>query len=529
MKAFFIAISIFLPVLCVAQSTDGHKTYSGSFPKEYSYGKAMYSYLTSDDGNRIFDGSFKYNSEFESLEGNFKNNRQVGKWILSRPNNSHGPKALVKTVTTVDFGENGYLDGHFKIQEYYRNGTIIDIMDATYRNGRLTGPFKGKDSEGTFSGQYKNSIPVGKWKYSWIDNPVDFDKADSFGHVPVKHVNPATGDVREVFQSMPTYPEYKGRPRGWWIENMQLRDSRSIAFAPMLNAEMQKIYNGRYRWEGKRIRGFEGGAEVAYLLEFDIPNNLLNSYNDGLRGGWSDWEDFLLLNCELPIEEIGDKPVTVNLLIDVDGEGNVNLIEKDDAVSDKLNEEALRLLRKLQWSFGESDLGNIEEKAKKGLRAFCDVDVTFDPAKMRSNLEVFNERKRKKQEKLEAEKRYEESFAPITDAIQDKSSGAEDKIYDNPDEMPQFPGGQAGLAQFLSRTVHYPASAAENFIQGKVVVGFVVRKDGTVSDVKILRGRDKDLNQEAMRIVKAMPKFKPGKVKGQPVNVAFSIPINFRL
>ena len=251
MKAFFIVICALLPTLCVAQSPIGHKTYYGAFPQEHSYGKAEYGYLTAESGERIYDGHFKYNSGFESLEGNFKNNRQIGKWIRVRPNNASGPKALVKTVTTVNFNENGYLDGHFKIQEYYRNGTIIDIMDATYRNGRLNGPFKGKVREGTFAGQYRNGIPVGMWKYSWIDLPVDFDKTYSFGHVSVRHVNPATGDVSEELQYMPTYPEYKSRPRGWWTEDLQMRDSRVIAFGLQLYAEIKKHLHIMVNMDGK--------------------------------------------------------------------------------------------------------------------------------------------------------------------------------------------------------------------------------------------------------------------------------------
>ena len=95
--------------------------------------------------------------------------------------------------------------------------------------------------------------------------------------------------------------------------------------------------------------------------------------------------------------------------------------------------------------------------------------------------------------------------------------------------MPQFPGGKMGLLQFLNQNIKYPESAQQNGVSGKVIVGFVVRKDGTISDVKIVKGRDHDLDKEALRVMKKMPKFKPGKLNGKSVNVRYTLPIKFSL
>ena len=97
------------------------------------------------------------------------------------------------------------------------------------------------------------------------------------------------------------------------------------------------------------------------------------------------------------------------------------------------------------------------------------------------------------------------------------------------EEMPEFPGGQTALRSFIAATVQYPAIAMENGIQGKVFVNFVVGKDGNVTDAKIARGVDPSLDNEALRVVNSLPKWKPGKQKGEPVNVSYTVPINFQL
>ena len=96
------------------------------------------------------------------------------------------------------------------------------------------------------------------------------------------------------------------------------------------------------------------------------------------------------------------------------------------------------------------------------------------------------------------------------------------------DDMPEFPGGTAELMQFLSRTIVYPSTAKENKIQDRVMVTFIVRKDGSISDVKA-KGEYPILNEEAERVFKSMPKWSPGKHEGKAVNVQITFPISFRL
>lgn len=97
------------------------------------------------------------------------------------------------------------------------------------------------------------------------------------------------------------------------------------------------------------------------------------------------------------------------------------------------------------------------------------------------------------------------------------------------DEMPEFPGGMASLLKFINSSVKYPVIAQENGIQGKVIITFVIDKEGEVTNVKVFRGIDSSLDAEAMRVVKNLPKWKPGKQNGRPVKVNYNVPINFVL
>ena len=104
------------------------------------------------------------------------------------------------------------------------------------------------------------------------------------------------------------------------------------------------------------------------------------------------------------------------------------------------------------------------------------------------------------------------------------------KIHDAVEEMPEFNGGQLAMMEFLMNNMKYPQAAVKAKQQGKAIVGFVVRKDGTVSDVHITKSAGHAvLDEEAIRVVKAMPAWKPGKQNGEPVNVKYSVPITFKL
>ncbi len=104
-----------------------------------------------------------------------------------------------------------------------------------------------------------------------------------------------------------------------------------------------------------------------------------------------------------------------------------------------------------------------------------------------------------------------------------------EKVFTAVEQMPQFPGGDAELMKFLSKNIKYPTMAMENNIQGRVIVQFVVTKTGAIGEVKVVRSVDRDLDREAVRVCKSLPKFTPGKMNGQAVNVWYTLPVSFKL
>ena len=108
----------------------------------------------------------------------------------------------------------------------------------------------------------------------------------------------------------------------------------------------------------------------------------------------------------------------------------------------------------------------------------------------------------------------------------DEGDYGEEDVFQVVEDMPTFPGD---INKWLGKNVKYPVIAQENNIQGRVTVQFVIEKDGSITDVKVLRSVDPSLDKEAVRVVKSMPKWKPGKQRGKPVRVSYTVPINFRL
>lgn len=105
----------------------------------------------------------------------------------------------------------------------------------------------------------------------------------------------------------------------------------------------------------------------------------------------------------------------------------------------------------------------------------------------------------------------------------------EEEIFQVVENMPEFPGGMAELMKYLQKNIKYPTISQENGVQGRVIVQFVVNRDGSIVDPVVLRSVDPYLDKEALRVVSTMPKWKPGEQRGKPVRVKFTLPVQFRL
>ncbi len=121
----------------------------------------------------------------------------------------------------------------------------------------------------------------------------------------------------------------------------------------------------------------------------------------------------------------------------------------------------------------------------------------------------------------------QETFVKVE--VKEEVEEAEEEVFLVVEDDPEFPGGLSALSQYLASNIKYPQLAKENNITGKVFVSFVVEKDGSVGQVKILRDIGGGCGAEAVRVVKAMPKWKPGKQRGKPVRTQFNLPVDFSL
>lgn len=117
-------------------------------------------------------------------------------------------------------------------------------------------------------------------------------------------------------------------------------------------------------------------------------------------------------------------------------------------------------------------------------------------------------------------------FSFMTSTAQTKKN---DMLFSVVEVMPQYPGGQIAMLKYIMENIKYPEQAMKKGIQGRVVVSFIVEKDGRVSNVRLLRSVESSLDKEAVRVVKSMPKWSPGKQNGKPVRVRFNVPVMFKL
>ncbi len=123
---------------------------------------------------------------------------------------------------------------------------------------------------------------------------------------------------------------------------------------------------------------------------------------------------------------------------------------------------------------------------------------------------------------------YNDNDSPV-DTLSEDDVVSDQQIFDVVEHQPSFPGGQKALMQWLSENVQYPQLAYDNGIQGRVIVQYVVEKDGSISEVTVSKSIDPSLDKEALRVVKSMPRWRPGMQNGKPVRVKYTMPVTFKL
>ena len=122
-----------------------------------------------------------------------------------------------------------------------------------------------------------------------------------------------------------------------------------------------------------------------------------------------------------------------------------------------------------------------------------------------------------------------EPEAKFTKVEVEKEEVTEQTVFQVVEEMPEFPGGMQEMMKWLGANIKYPTICQENGVQGRVAVQFVVTREGDITDAAVAKGVDPYLDAEALRVIKSMPKWKPGKQRGKEVNVKYTLPVVFRL
>ena len=149
--------------------------------------------------------------------------------------------------------------------------------------------------------------------------------------------------------------------------------------------------------------------------------------------------------------------------------------------------------------------------------------------KQTTQLEIVQDDVEVEDIEINAEVEQDEVIEDYVPVEVEEEEVVEQEIFQIVEEMPAYPGGDQKLMEFIAKGIKYPQIARETGIQGRVFVGFVIEPDGSVSNVKVLRGIGGGCDEEAMRVVKSMPKWKPGKQRGKAVRVSYMLPVNFKL
>ena len=188
-------------------------------------------------------------------------------------------------------------------------------------------------------------------------------------------------------------------------------------------------------------------------------------------------------------------------------------IQKDEGIADIIAEEEIDITRQEETPPPPPPPPPVEQVAEVLNVVEDDVEV--------ENTDLLSS------EDNQAEAQTQTYVPPVVKVEEEEESSQQ--IFMVVEEMPEFPGGQAALMSFIAKSIKYPVVAQENGIQGRVTCSFVVNKDGSIVDAEVIRGIDPSLDKEALRVINTMPKWKPGKQRGKPVRVKFTVPINFRL
>ncbi len=360
---------------------------------------------------------------------------------------------------------NGLVNGTYEYSKVVRNATE-EAFKGTFRNGAPIGTISGKLPEGcTFTGQTDEN-GLPDGLWKASATNVQYEKWEHGVLQDAYVIENATGDKRNV------YYKIKGV-----IEQM-------IGYGPS-RIEFSWMPRGCKIWHGYIYDKNMADCRITNPNELDEVYQLPETDN----GGFSTDEEFIQAKSTIPNILYKLNGTEVDCVIDE--HGNVTNIKftkapESSAVAKEL-ERCLSLLK-------------FKPATYAGLNVRCKYKFRYEGNESLPN---------------------EETISQTDDDIE--------KFFDVVEQMPSFPGGNQVLMEYLSKNVKYPVVAQENGVQGKVIVRFIVEKDGSISNAEVVRSIDTSLDREALRIVRGMPKWKPGKQSGTEVRTHYAVPITFHL
>ena len=483
-KLLFSIVMLFC--MGMTLNAQGLKTYSGKYNMQIMRlpfpGKATYTYKDADDGTRIYEGNFNFirvirpNVCYDKAVGKFHDDLKDGLWTYTN-------KDAVTTEQLKAHYTDGLVNGIYEYSKVTKN-VIKMSFKGVIKNGVPIGPISGTLSEGcTYTGQTdENGLPDGLWKSS-SKYGVQYEKWEHGVLLDAYFIENSTGDkspVREssyikeriygIISNNPYYMEY-------WINR------------------------GCYAWDGVILDKRRADEIRARVIDGDDVYQVPKTD----YGGYANDEEFIQAKSAIPNILYKLNGTKVDCVINQ--QGNVTDIEftqepQDPAVAKEL-ERCLGLLK-------------YRPAIYKGLTVKCKWGFWYDGNKSLSEDETKN---------ADSQGTLKETSNPPLPI----ENTREDKVFDVVEEMPSYPGGQSVMMSYLASNIQYPIEAQKNGVQGRVVVEFIVEKDGTITNVRVSRGVETSLNEEAVRVVKSMPKWKPGKQNGAVVRVRYTAPIVFRL
>lgn len=308
---------------------------------------------------------------------------------------------------------------------------------------------------------------------------------------------------------------------------------------PALDKEAVRVVESLPDWIPGKQNGVNVNVYYTLPVSFKLNSSKENNHNNADRpvsviilppkfpGGPEALNNFVMKNMQYP-EDAKQSGIqgTVNVRFVVNAEGKVENPQIDHSISTGLDKEALRITNLLP---------NFTPGTRNGVNASIDYVL---PIVFKLNYKLKSQRvDSTKQVRSNASQEVQiNNIKPIpisADSIRKERQSLEkpdkDGIYQMAEKMPQFPGGEKALLEYINQHLKYPRIAQRNGIQGVVVIRFVVSENGNVKNVNVLRGFDADCDYEALRVITNLPNFIPAEQKGEKVSVYFTIPIMFRL